>query len=79
MELIWENVFPFPDVIFLIYLYQRYIYPTDYTRVNEFGTTGEMHTGGAQGEVANGGATAVEGSEQGETTEEKGTEEKKND
>ena len=28
------------DVIFFIYLYQRYIYPVDRTRVNEFGTTG---------------------------------------
>ncbi|CAF2807681.1 unnamed protein product [Rotaria sp. Silwood2] len=29
------------DIIFFIYLYQRYIYPVDRTRVNEFGTTGE--------------------------------------
>ncbi|XP_033115819.1 cleft lip and palate transmembrane protein 1 homolog [Anneissia japonica] len=35
------------DVIFLIYVYQRWIYPIDYSRVNEFGTTGEMH--GANG------------------------------
>jgi len=26
---------------FLIYLYQRWIYPTDYKRVNEFGQGGE--------------------------------------
>ena len=25
------------DVIFLIFLYQKWIYPTDYTRVNEYG------------------------------------------
>ncbi|XP_038077792.1 cleft lip and palate transmembrane protein 1 homolog [Patiria miniata] len=31
------------DVIFIIYVYQRYIYPVDLKRVNEFGTTGEMH------------------------------------
>lgn len=29
------------DVIFLIYLYQRWIYPVDYKRVNEFGQGGE--------------------------------------
>ena len=27
------------DVIFVCYLYQRYIYPVDKTRVNEFGQT----------------------------------------
>lgn len=29
------------DIVFLIYLYQRYIYPVDKTRVNEFGYTAE--------------------------------------
>lgn len=29
------------DIIFLIYLYQRWIYPTDYSRVNEFGQGGK--------------------------------------
>ena len=29
------------DIIFFIYLYQRYIYPVDRKRVNEFGITGE--------------------------------------
>lgn len=29
------------DVIFLIYVYQRWIYPVDKTRVNEFGFGGE--------------------------------------
>jgi hypothetical protein len=32
------------DIIFFIYLYQRYIYPVDRTRVNEFGTTGETNS-----------------------------------
>uniref|UniRef100_A0AC34F367 Uncharacterized protein n=1 Tax=Panagrolaimus sp. ES5 TaxID=591445 RepID=A0AC34F367_9BILA len=27
------------DIVFLIYLYQRYLYPVDKTRVNEFGET----------------------------------------
>lgn len=30
------------DVIFFIYLYQRYIYPIDPKRMNEFGTSQEM-------------------------------------
>ena len=30
------------DVIFFIFLYQRYIYRVDPTRVNEFGTSQEM-------------------------------------
>ncbi|KAL3320641.1 Cleft lip and palate transmembrane protein 1 like protein [Cichlidogyrus casuarinus] len=30
------------DVIFFIYLYQRWIYPTDPTRVNEFGVSQDM-------------------------------------
>lgn len=29
------------DIIFLIYLYQRWIYRVDLTRVNEFGVSGE--------------------------------------
>jgi hypothetical protein len=32
------------DVIFLIYLYQRWIYPVDPKRVNEFGQGGEDDT-----------------------------------
>jgi len=42
-EMIFERIFwlIFLDIIFFIYLYQRYMYPVDRTRVNEFGTTGE--------------------------------------
>uniref|UniRef100_A0A8R1DWX1 Lipid scramblase CLPTM1L n=1 Tax=Caenorhabditis japonica TaxID=281687 RepID=A0A8R1DWX1_CAEJA len=29
------------DIVFLVYLYQRWLYPVDYTRVNEFGESGE--------------------------------------
>jgi hypothetical protein len=29
------------DIIFFIFLYQRWIYPVDKTRVNEFGQSGE--------------------------------------
>merc|ERR1712212_202842 len=35
------------DVIFFIYLYQKWVYPIDHTRVNEFGTTGEPADGPA--------------------------------
>lgn len=35
------NLFHFTDVIFLIYLYQRWVYPVDRKRVNEFGFAGE--------------------------------------
>jgi hypothetical protein len=38
---VFLNKFRFLDIIFFIYLYQRYIYPVDRTRMNEFGTTGE--------------------------------------
>ena len=31
----------FVDIVFFIYLYQRWIYPIDPKRVNEFGLTGE--------------------------------------
>lgn len=34
-------MFRFTDVIFLIYLYQRWVYPVDRKRVNEFGFAGE--------------------------------------
>ena len=29
------------DVVFLFYLYQRWIYPVDKSRINEFGQTGD--------------------------------------
>ncbi|KAK2144736.1 hypothetical protein LSH36_735g01073 [Paralvinella palmiformis] len=29
------------DIVFVIYLYQRYLYPVDRTRVNEFGQSFE--------------------------------------
>jgi hypothetical protein len=33
------------DIVFIIYVYQRWIYRVDPTRVNEFGTSGEDMTG----------------------------------
>lgn len=29
------------DIVFLVYLYQRWLYPVDYTRINEFGEGGD--------------------------------------
>ncbi|VDO29839.1 unnamed protein product, partial [Heligmosomoides polygyrus] len=29
------------DIVFMIYLYQRYLYPVDHSRVNEFGQKGK--------------------------------------
>jgi len=39
------------DVIFFIYLYQKWAYKTDYTRVNEFGQGGEDDEPGKKDEV----------------------------
>merc|ERR1712180_261565 len=36
------------DIVFFIFLYQRYIYRVDHTRVNEFGYSGEMLDEAAQ-------------------------------
>ncbi|PKI39727.1 hypothetical protein CRG98_039897 [Punica granatum] len=48
------------DVIFLIYLYQRWVYPVDRSRVNEFGFGGEDDQAAAsRGEEA--AASAIEG------------------
>lgn len=37
-----DILFYVSDIVFLIFLYQRYIYKTDPTRVNEFGFSAEM-------------------------------------
>jgi hypothetical protein len=53
------------DLVFLIYLYQRYIYRVDMTRVNEFGFSGqqaaEAEATKAAAEAANGTAAAADG------------------
>jgi hypothetical protein len=38
------------DIIFFIYLYQRWAYKVDYTRVNEFGQGGDDEEPAAQGQ-----------------------------
>lgn len=52
------------DIVFFIFLYQRWIYKTDPTRVNEFGFSGEMEQEAAasrSGQQANGAASAIAG------------------
>merc|ERR1719229_965005 len=57
------------DVIFFIYLYQRYIYPIDPKRMNEFGTSQEMLQTpelppGEEGDAAAADAAAAAGEEE---------------
>lgn len=49
-----ENMpFPLlPDVVFFIYLYQRWIYRVDPNRVNEFGTSGVEQNGDSTAQPA---------------------------
>ncbi|XP_013783202.1 cleft lip and palate transmembrane protein 1 homolog [Limulus polyphemus] len=55
------------DIVFLIFLYQRWIYRVDPKRVNEFGISGEMHE--QDGNTANGAVVTSE--EAGNSIEEK--------
>ena len=70
----------FSDVIFFIYLYQRWIYRIDPKRVNEFGTSQEMieNPGAAAEGAGNTSPLAIEG-EGGEGTPPKSEAEKKED
>lgn len=67
------SAFCFPtDVVFFIYLYQRWIYRVDPNRVNEFGTSGVDHgSKDSTAQVADNGPTPA--------ITEKAEEEKKND
>ena len=76
------------DIVFIIFLYQKWIYPVDKSRVNEFGLTGEEAEGQAPAEgqgsaegqtTPNGEATteAVEGSADAPKEEETKSEEQK--
>jgi hypothetical protein len=50
------------DIVFFIFLYQRWIYKTDLTRVNEFGFSGEMEQEAAaarSGQLTNGTVAAI--------------------
>lgn len=59
----------FSDIVFFIFLYQRWIYKVDHKRVNEFGFSGEMVQ--QQKESKNGNLAITEG--------EQGSADKKND
>ena len=86
--------FPFhvPDVIFFIFLYQRWVYRVDHTRVNEFGVSGDDLTSAPEAAQEGGETPAIAApeevkeeseTEQVETSEEphepKSESEKKND
>jgi len=60
------------DIVFFIFLYQRYIYRVDHTRVNEFGYSGEMLDEAAQ-------KNAVDGTKEDENSPKKQIEAKKKD
>jgi hypothetical protein len=64
-ELIW--IFFFVDVVFFIFLYQRWIYPIDPTRLNEFGTSQEMleQNGNAVTDQSESGTAVTDQSESG--------------
>lgn len=51
----------FTDIVFFIFLYQRWIYKVDHKRVNEFGFSGEMEE---QQKLAKNGTPAITESEQ---------------
>uniref|UniRef100_W5NCC2 CLPTM1 regulator of GABA type A receptor forward trafficking n=1 Tax=Lepisosteus oculatus TaxID=7918 RepID=W5NCC2_LEPOC len=54
------------DVVFFIYLYQRWIYRVDPNRVNEFGTSGVDHTTGKPEQVAGTEGVAITDKPEGE-------------
>lgn len=45
------------DIVFFIFLYQRWIYKVDKSRVNEFGFSGEMEEDVKKEAITNGDAT----------------------
>lgn len=79
------DVILFSDVIFFIFLYQRYIYKIDPKRVNEYGTSQEMFENDDNTVEGEDGNQAIQDSDKtSETVEEepappKSKEEKKND
>ena len=65
------------DLVFFVYLYQRWLYPVDKKRVNEFGRAYEDDENGEE-KKEHGKDNGKEAAEE-ETTERKGEEDKKND
>lgn len=50
----------FPDIVFFIFLYQRWIYKVDASRVNEFGFSAEMMEEHEREKLKNGEPPAIE-------------------
>merc|ERR1719229_1528432 len=71
------------DIVFFIFLYQRYIYRVDHSRVNEYGYSGEMLEEKEKAAIENGGAAATpaihENEKRAVADKEKTAEEKKTD
>ena len=50
-----------PDIIFFIFLYQRWIYPVDKKRVNEFGQGGDDDGAAAPADAGAGAGAGTDG------------------
>eukprot|EP00096_Caligus_rogercresseyi_P005412 TRINITY_DN2081_c0_g2_i2.p1 TRINITY_DN2081_c0_g2~~TRINITY_DN2081_c0_g2_i2.p1 ORF type:complete len:633 (-),score=222.07 TRINITY_DN2081_c0_g2_i2:1288-3186(-) len=59
------------DIVFFIFLYQRYIYRVDKSRVNEFGYSGDMEEDGGPPKVEGEAVAALEGPEKSPETKKK--------
>ena len=70
---------PLADIVFFIFLYQRWIYRVDLKRVNEYGTSGEDELSRSRGGATGDGAAAANGPEPCTDGEIKSPAEKKND
>ena len=67
------------DLIFFIYLYQKWIYPTDMKRTNEFGLTGDQAEGRVESPAGSQPEVQPEINPEEKTEEPKPIEEKKNE
>lgn len=77
LNLWWFASYPTIDIIFFIFLYQRWIYRVDPSRVNEYGVSQEM----LEVRQLNGSANAIEPAAEAEeaSAAPKAPEEKKNE
>lgn len=55
-----KPTFILSDIVFFIFLYQRYIYKVDMKRVNEFGYSAEMLEDKTKGKLTTNGQPAIE-------------------
>lgn len=70
----------FLDIVFFVFLYQRWIYRVDMKRVNEFGYSADMLDEKATGELANSKDTpAIESDKKAEKKKVKSSADKKDD